>query len=240
MPDWIESLSKVLPGEKVYDDALAPAAKQLGLLGEDAMKAGRLILAPLQVAAHFQDRLERMLKRVARRVPEERRIEVPPQIAGPALSQMRYLEERSELWEAFEQLLTKAMDRDTIDLVHPAFVQIVAHLSADEARLLRFLRTKDIMIVDELDLNSANRRFENQRILTHDIPENELSRPKQFELYVLHLTSLGLALWPITDQTPVMDGGTQTGIKRNAVIQLTDFGRMFADACAPPADERIT
>ena len=237
MPDWFESLSKVLPVEKVYDDALAPAAKQVGRLGEDTMKTARLILAPLQIAVHFQDRLERMLKRVADRVPEERRIEAPPQIVGPALAQMRFLEEDSELWQAFEELVTKSVDRDTIDLVHPAFIQLVAHLSADEARLLRYLRTKHILIVDELDLRADNRRFENQRIISHDIPENELSQPKQFDLYVLHLTSLGLAHWPITDQTPVMRGGIQTGIKRNAVVQLTDFGRLFADACAPPATE---
>lgn len=237
MPDWFESLAKVLPGEKMYDDALAPAAKQVGRLGEDTVKTARLMLAPLQIAAHFQDRLENMLKRVGERVPEERRIEALPQIAGPALAQMRFLEEGSELWRAFEELLTKAVDRDKIGLVHPAFVQIVSQLSPDEALILRSLRTKNILIIDKLDWDAASRKFENKQILEHNIPESELSLPQQFQLYVLHLTSLGLAEWPVTDQAPLMRGNAQIGVKRNSVVQLTDFGRLFADACASPSAE---
>ncbi len=59
---------KLVPKEainKLYDDALSPSVKQLGKLGEDAMKTARLILAPLQLTAAWQDRFAAMVEACA-------------------------------------------------------------------------------------------------------------------------------------------------------------------------------
>jgi len=64
----LETIGNLLPKEtigKAYDDALSGPAQQLGKFGTDALKTARLILAPLQIAAAFQDRLEKMCERTA-------------------------------------------------------------------------------------------------------------------------------------------------------------------------------
>jgi len=118
--------------EKVYDDLVSNSAKELGKVGTDAVKTMRLFLAPLQIAAAFQDRLERMVVRIANRVPEEQRIAPPAEVVGPALEHMKFLEEENPLWQMFEELIFRSFDKDEIESVHPAFSSIIAQLARDE------------------------------------------------------------------------------------------------------------
>ena len=78
-PD-LEQLGKLIPKEaigKLYDDMLSGLAKEVGKPGTDIVKVARLLLAPLQVAAAFQDRFETMVKTIGERVPEDRRLRGP-------------------------------------------------------------------------------------------------------------------------------------------------------------------
>ncbi len=132
----LEVIGQVLESKvtaKAYDDVASPGFKELGKVGSDLVKTARLFLAPLQIAAAFQDRLERFLRELNERVPEERRIEVPPEISGPAIDSMRFLDENTALWEMFKELLVKSADRDSVGFVHPSFVHIVKQLTRDEA-----------------------------------------------------------------------------------------------------------
>ena len=86
-PNQLEKALNSKVVEKAYDDAISPAAKELGKIGADTMKALRLIGAPLQVLAAFQDRFESFVERKLRhRVPDNRRIEPPMEVVGPAMS----------------------------------------------------------------------------------------------------------------------------------------------------------
>jgi hypothetical protein len=233
----IEIAGKVLESkvvEKVYDDAASPGFRELGKVGVDVVKTARLILAPLQIAATFQDRFERFLRELNERVPEDRRIEVVPEIAGPALESMRYLNEGSALWDMFREILFKASDKNFTELVHPAFVQIVRQLTRDEAYMLYKLKSTNFQIVDRMDLNRTLNRFDNLKIESSTIPESELLIPSSMNVYYAHLQSLSLVQWPVTKQDPIMMGNTQTGIRRHSTIELTDFGRLFVSACLPP------
>jgi hypothetical protein len=232
----IEVARKILEskvGEKAYDDLASPGFRELGKVGADVAKTARLLLAPLQIAATFQDRFERFLHELNQRVPEERRIEVVPEIAGPALESMRYLNEESALWSIFKEILFKASDKDSVVLVHPAFVQIVRQLTRDEAYMLYKLNSTDFKVVDRMDLNKSFNKFENLKIESSTIPEDELFNPSSVNIYYAHLESLSLVQWPVTKQDPIMMGATQAGIRRYSTIQLTDFGRLFVSACLP-------
>lgn len=234
MPDWFEGLSKILPGEKLYSDAIAPAAKQVGRLGEDVVKTARLILAPVQALSHLQGRLEAMFERMAQRVPEDRRVEVPPELTGPAIETMRYLDEGGELWHLLEEILTKAFDSGTAGIVHPAFIHIGRQLSPDEIRLVRHLTAHKIKIVDTLDWNATTRIFSNRTILECNLPADVLHLPSQLDLYGHHLISLGLVEWPVLQQEPIMVKGEQKGVRRRSEILLTELGRLFSRAASPP------
>jgi hypothetical protein len=220
--------------EKAYDDLVSSPAKELGKVGVDVVKMLRLLLAPLQIAAAFQDRLERTIARIANRVPEDRRIAPPPQVIGPTLEHMKFLEEDNPLWQMFEELLTSSVDAKSIAKVHPSFAHLISQLSRDEAIILYRLRSVEFKIVDVLDLNETEGRFENRKVEESTIPMAELSLPDQLGLSFSHLDSLSLVEWPVGKQDAIRDDHKrQTGVRRYSTMRLTDFGKLFVSACIP-------
>ncbi|MES2535631.1 MAG: Abi-alpha family protein [Pseudomonadota bacterium] len=234
LPDGIEKLLPTNVIEKAYDDVASLPAREVGKIAVDVVKTARLLLAPFQLAAAFQDRFERAVERIRVRVPEERQREAPAEIAGPSLQQMQYLEESNPLWQMFEELLTRSVDSEAILTVHPSFAQIISQLSRDEAVILSRLRHNDFKVVDKLDFNRKENRFENRVVERSEIPEADLWQPAQVGLYYSHLDSLSLVQWPVQKQEPIVGAdGVQSGIRRHSTMQLTEFGRLFAASCIP-------
>jgi hypothetical protein len=233
----IDILKTLLP-EKVidsaYKDMLSSPAKEVGKLATDIVKTARLFLAPFQLAAAFQDRFEHMMERISKRVSEDRRISPPAEISGPALEQMRYLDEDNPLWQMFEELLYQSVDETGIGKVHPSFSYIISQLSRDEAIIIYRLKESSFEVVDVMDLNEQENRFENRKIEQSNLPMVDLYLPDKIDLYYSHLESLNLVLWLVDKQDPINDdAGKQLGIRRWSTMHLTEFGRLFADICIP-------
>lgn len=233
-----EDLLKVLLPEKVlknvYNDVVSQPAKEAGNLASDLIKTARLLLAPIQIASAFQDRFARMMRRISERVPDRQRINASAEVVGPALEQMRYLEEGNPLWRMFEELLSRSVDRNEVSKVHPSFVHILKQLSRDEAFILYRLKDANFEVVDVLDKNDKEKRFENRRIEESNLPTDALTLPDKMELYYSHLESLSLVSWPVYRQDPILNAeGIQTGLRRHSRIHLTEFGKLFVSACIP-------
>jgi hypothetical protein len=234
LPEYIEKLlpSKVI--EHLYNDGVSESAKEISKLGVDVVKTARLFLAPFQLAAAFQDRFERFIRRLAADIPDERLIPVPPEVAGPAINQMKYLDEDNPLWKMFETLLRCSVDKERVDRVHPSFTHIISQLARDEGVILYHLRGRDFEVVDRMDLNREENRFVNRVVEQSDVPSHELLLPEQLNVYYSHLESLSLVIWPVKKQDPIKDEqGVQKGIRRYSTMQLTEFGRLFVSACVP-------
>lgn len=217
--------------ENLYQDSASGALQEVGKIGSDLAKTARLFLAPLQIAATFQNRLEKYLKTLESRIPEEYRIEVRPQISGPALESMRYLDETDVLWNMFCELLSKSADSRSVQYAHPSFVHILQQLTRDEVYLLTKLREKPFLQVATMDLNPTKQNFINKKIKNTTIPLDELHNAASFEIYYSHLESLSLISWPVTKQDPIVSQGVQTGLTEFSTLQLTEFGELFIDAC---------
>jgi hypothetical protein len=136
LPDGIEKLLPAKVIEKVYDDIGSATAKEMSKIAVDLVKTARLFLAPIQLAAAFQDRFERFVARVRNRIPEERQRQAPAEVVGPAVEHMRYLDEDSPLWQMFEELLVSSVDIEALAKVHPSFAHLIEQLSRDEAVIL--------------------------------------------------------------------------------------------------------
>lgn len=216
--------------DKIYDDAFSGALKEVGT---GLTSVTRLLLSPLKILETAQPRIDKMFLRIGERVSEEDRIEAPPELVGPILEKIKYLPEQSELWEMFEELLTKAIDRNQFHAVHPSFGQIISQLSPDEAILLSELKLRSFKITDKLDLDKSLNKFTNRIILNSEIPVEKLNYPQKLYLYTSHLESLSLVIWPVEKQTPIRENNIQIGIERQSILQLTEFGEMFAEACIP-------
>ena len=216
--------------KRAYEDAVSGPFVEIGKLATDTVKTARLFLAPIQIAATFQTRFESFLRTLETKVPEEYRVSSHPQICGPIVESMRYVDENNELWDMFCELLSKSIDSRLLNLAHPSFAHILRQLSRDEAYILAKLQSKNFEHEFTMDLN--NNKFHNKKVVRTTIPSDELHKPDSFEIYNSHLTSLSLVSWKLINREAVRDkSGKQTGTREAHELRLSEFGRLFMDAC---------
>jgi len=223
--------SKVV--EKAYDDVASKPAKQVGRILEDLSKTARLALIPIQITAAIQDKFDKTIERVLKRVPPDQHIPPQIQIVGPIFENLKYMDDNSILYELFEELLARSIDSERIEEAHPSFIHIISQLSRDEAIILVELKKNDFDIVDTLDLDHENNRFVNLKIEKNTIPKDKLYYSDQVNMYYSHLESLSLVSWPVFKQDPISDGSRQIGVRRYSKMNLTEFGKFFVNACVP-------
>jgi len=227
-------LKEVLP--KLYRDLAQPATREVGEALGNAVKVARFALAPIDYLAAQHQRWERFLERLAKKVPEERRIEAHPQIAGPVFAGLQYVEETGINAELFINLLARAIDRERVSEAHPAFAQIISQLSPDEALILFRLKQQPYVFRQHAVYHPDSNTFEPRTTTDNEFPLHELVFPENFGLYMDHLHSLNLAgIWQEGNQEPIMEGtpSRQTGVNIRSLIMVESFGKMFAQACVP-------
>ncbi|MEA1911028.1 MAG: DUF4393 domain-containing protein [Spirochaetota bacterium] len=231
-----EEILKMIPAEvlqRIYKDAASKPLVEVSNLGTDIIKTGRLLLAPLQITAALQDRFSRFIREKVSKIPEEQLVPPPVMIIGPSLEKMKYIEEESPLWKMFEELLLKSVNKDEIDKAHPSFVHIIGQLSYDEAILLYELSKYEFEITDTMDLDRKINKFTNRKVEKSTIPIEKLHYSENDNLYYNHLNSLSLVNWPVIEERSIGSGANQTGTRRYSKWVLTDFGKLFVDACIP-------
>lgn len=236
-PEELNALAKILTSkiaEQTYTDGLKPVVVASGKIGGDLAKTARLLLAPIQYAAAIQDRFESYLERLRKKAGPKELVEPPKEIVVPVIENLKFHSEDSILTEMFLNILACAMDGERNNQAHPAFPKIISELAPDEALILYYLTKSDFEVEDHMDYDRGQNRFSNLQIRSSSIPKDKLRFPDNFELYYSHLQSLSLISWPVKKQTPVTDQtNQQTGIVRNSIVTLTDFGRLFCKACIP-------
>ena len=227
---------------KVYDEGVSPAMRESGLILRDAAKSLRLFLAPLQLLAAWQDRLEAFLERVRNKVPEDRQQDAAPSIALPVMMALRYMEDESILTEMFLNLLARAIDTDRSREAHPGFVKIIEQLSPDEA----------LFIVKFKDMPAFAGKTEDVKWLEshvtmaslgvyHTIMDEEYVRTTAKGLilqHIDHLLALGILHWRQSSSTPSLGPSMSqavlpTGVSQQYHAVLSPFGKAFIDACIP-------
>lgn len=237
-----ENIKKIIPLDKVYEDALSPAMKQIGKSLESVAKTSRFLLAPFDYLAAQHDRWERYLKKVSEKVKEENLIEGHPQIVIPTLEGLSLVYENTLLGELFINLLANSIDKTKQDLAHPAFPNIIKQLSHDEAVVLFYLKKKAYKIREQADLNEEGTRFINKITLEEEFPLNKLQFANHIWLYMNHLNSLNLAgTWQVGNQEHIYNPETnrQTGVYVNSVRSLNEFGQLFVNSCVPKEFESL-
>ena len=132
-----------------------------GELGKTALTITRTInnaLLPLaavnfafeKARKYFAERFDQDLQEKAANIPPEDLIEPKASVAGPALQGLAFAHEEEGLKNLFLELLAGAMDKRKADVVHPAFVEIVKQLEAEEARHLQAILKTEILPIGTL------------------------------------------------------------------------------------------
>jgi hypothetical protein len=164
----VEAVAGLVKAVPVYQDAVQPAAKELGQAIQPAAKeigkavhtvtrSVNLILAPLSVLVWGYDQVREFVEtKVAERlnkVPPEDLITPKPNVAVPAMDALRYTGHESTLSDLYANLLAASMDKSTAHGAHPAFVEIIKQLTPDEAKIIS-------LFVTEVPLPLINLRWE--------------------------------------------------------------------------------
>jgi hypothetical protein len=201
--ETIEAVTGLVKAVPIYQDALQPAAKQLGKSLETVGKVINVALAPVGALVWGYEKCQEFIStKVADRlkdVPPEDIITPKPSVAGPAIEALRYTGHEESLSDMYANLLAAAMDKNTAEGAHPAFVEIIKQLTPDEAKLIAyFLEDLPFPLVT---LRSQHSNFE---LGGYDVAVNvslfgrnaNLEFPHLTPTYIDNLTRLGLVSTP--------------------------------------------
>ncbi|CAM4305444.1 protein of unknown function [Pedobacter westerhofensis] len=242
----------------MYKDVMQPSVQSLGralgntiefcttplLLCKFGSEAAKLL---------YQQRMDELAEKLMD-IPKDKEIPVNPQLGVPIMDKLTYTT-NDEIADLFNSLLSKAASSDTVNLAHPAFIQIIERLSVDEARIIKYLANKDdIPCISFRAVLPENKGWlEILKDATLIQFEVELLFPTNTSTYIDNLLGLGILRHSGTHYK--MDEGiyepllklhnfdsiniayTQGGAyshveKSKAFLQVTAFGKTFILACA--------
>lgn len=250
----VTGLAKAVP---IYQDAIQPAAKEIGKALGTVTKTVNVALAPVSALVWGYDQIKEFVdKKVSEKlqnVPKENIVTPPPHVAGPALESLRYTGSIDELKELYANLLASSMDSATTKDAHPSFVEIIKQLSSDEAKLLISLISTDqepaVTIRNSREDNSGGRdQFRNFTVLGERVGVSDYVRIPN---YLDNLCRLGLLEIPASytlvgeniykhlDEHPIVkaicesidnEEGRKSELVHKTII-VTGLGRQFINAC---------
>jgi hypothetical protein len=252
-----QAVATVTEKVPVYQDAIQPAAQELGKGLQLVARAVNSALSPLEGFIWGIDRIRDFVRtKVAeklRSVPPEDIREPEPQIAVPAIESLRYTGAKEELADMYANLLATSMDVKTALHAHPAFVDMIKNLCPDEARILRFLSSRPLYPIINIKLiqNDNGSYVIVHRHVSLLGTEAQCQHPFLAANYLDNLVRLGLAEIPefghLTDEAPykrieehrqikgLLESYNKLTDRRPEVeklrAMLTDLGRQFIQAC---------
>lgn len=257
-----EDINKNNDNEKVlievYKDAISPAAKEVGKMVSLPFQAINAALSGARIwVAEKQYNYDRTLKLLAKKmedIPTDNISSPENYIAVPALQQISYCYDSDELRDMYANLLASSMQKDKKWKVHPSFVEIIKQLLLDEAKLIKYLATKEVAATLTLRAVDEDETgidiLKNYSLVGY---EAGCDSPKSIGVYINNLSRLGLiinytGIRYLTDKElyerikcdNFMKMHVDKILKRNAqnkpnyeegYIQLSDLGNNFCNIC---------
>lgn len=262
MDPLLPSIVKTMPAgfwKTFYKDLGQPT---LQVLGKTLAKAVDFCSLPINALTYANDafkmNMEHRLKQYAEKiknVPDENLHPVDPQIGAPVLDCLSYTT-NDEIADLFTTLLANASNAETLDKAHPSFVHIISHLSVDEAKIIRYLQSKEYVVYCSFRAVVKEEDFESSFITPVDHAtllsfRLNLDFPKNVKAYISNLESLGVLkdivelyktddieyneICEKYDLDSCKGKYKEPKYKRVDVekgfYEVTPFGRLFIDAC---------
>lgn len=187
-------------------------------LGEGIGNLFWLIFSPIQKARMVQEvkinAYVDSIKKELEKVPDNKLVEPPLSIVGPALEASKYHIDHEEIRDLFAKLIASSANLDKQEMVHPSFIEVIKQLSPFDAFILRSLvddpmPIANIIAVKNLD-NNAGRYVTRTtwKDLYSDVipfPNINLNNCDQYIASVQNLSRLSLlkidyASWELDDE----------------------------------------
>lgn len=246
----------------VYQDAIQPAAKEIGKGLQVVAKAVNAALIPVegliwgveQIRDFVRDRVARKLEAVP---PED--IQQPKaHIAVPPIDALRYTGTEDGLSELYANLLATSMDKATAYRAHPGFVDMIKNMCPDEAGIMRFFAETPLSaLVNIKSVSNADSSFKvTHRHVSLIGVDAKCQFPALTANYLDNLERLGLVkietmlrlqnetLYSRIEEHPQIKGiiddlgkveGRRVEVEKIR-LSVTDLGQQFIRACVIDKD----
>ena len=150
---WLQAFGETLkvPGllVEIYKDAAQPGVQQAGKALETVIGLGNTVLWPIALAnQRSRMSLEENLRKYQRKlanVSTDDIIELAPEIGVPLAEKLSYVTD-DHLSDLYVALLASASTSQTVELVHPSFVNVLNNMAPDEAILLQAFSGPEFVI----------------------------------------------------------------------------------------------
>src|SRR5690242_1538268 len=119
--DTAGAVKGILEVTPIYQDAIQPAARQVGETLETVGRAVNAVLVPLNLGVWWVERFKNSMRERLKYVPPERIIAPNPAVVGPVLQALPWVGHQEELREMFANLIAASMDSATAHHEHPSF-----------------------------------------------------------------------------------------------------------------------
>jgi len=259
LKDAAEAVRGIVEAVPIYQDALQPAAKEVGTALQTVAKTLHVLLAPVGGLVWGYEKMRVFVsERVAEKLkdaPNARLRSPEPHVAGPALEALKYTGYQDHLREPYAGLLATAIDSKTAHVAQPCFVEIIKQMSPDEALIMRSLASAGIRPIIDVRKESKSENL-GIWVLRHFslVPfEAGCKHPDLGGTYLINLERLGLIefrenytlkfgpddLYKTTKERPEIQqivaeiagtGNHKPTINSGAII-ITKLGEQFCFAC---------
>jgi hypothetical protein len=218
--------------EKLYNDLLHPPAKEIGILLRDIAKTVCILGYPFMLGAAFHDSLSERVYKTVENVPEKLRVMPNPQLFLEYLDKAKYIPDKSTIINAYDALLSAAVNKEKRDLVHPAFITILSQLSGDEMTMVNSLRNKSYKLEQMHHYDIQTNKFYKTEVVKNEFPLDILHNEEHFFMYCTHLDKLDLVVFPRISSEPKKNAqNVQVASAQTYSLSLSEFGKLFAQVC---------
>lgn len=166
MSDGIDKLAGAIgdtlkTAPTLYEDALQPTVQEIGKFVARIPRAINAAFSGLDKwilnKEYAIDETKKLLAQKLENVEPEKIVEPEPYVAVPAIQAISYSMDSEELRNLYANLLAKAMNSDTKDLVHVSFVEIIKQMSPIDSLVFKTIMEQESNpLIDLIYINDQN------------------------------------------------------------------------------------
>lgn len=233
-----ETIGKV--AAEIYGDIAKPAARHVGVAFETVFKIGLSPVAMLDWGfEHSKDWLKAKIEKRLDSTPPEFRCAPPNNIAVSAITSISMSSDSPELRNLYAELLLKAMDSRSQSMVHPSYINLISQLSPQEALVfVSFNNVGSTYLFTEKDAYTSYRNPSIENQFLSYCKELGFAECEHSQLWLENLQRLKLVVLQeyseASYRAPDYDRPSPEVVnKTDRYLELSEYGRMFLEACTP-------
>lgn len=171
LTDNIKTTLETVPA--LYEDSVQPLAKEVGKTGGLIGRAINAALSPLEKwilnTEYNVAETKKLLEHRLANTPVEKIVAPEPYVAVPAFQAISYSMNSDELRELYANLLSKSMNSDTKNNVHPSYVEIIKQLSPLDAIVFKRIMESEVNPLIDLSMAGHTQNGDGYNVIYRNI-----------------------------------------------------------------------